>query len=125
MRSKPRRWPPIADGRPRQAFAAATPCYAIADGTPAPCNADGRPRDAIAAATAPMSHVSLMVHRPPAVRLPSTDVAAAGQLWRAARRIASMLRSTSASVVLQFDTEMRMAALPCQVVPPSQLVPSA
>jgi CheY-like chemotaxis protein len=36
---------------------------------------------------------------------------------RAARRIASAERSTSASVVDQFDTEIRMAARPRQVVP--------
>jgi hypothetical protein len=110
--------PSHADGRLSQTDARAMPApprHGIADGRPRHGIADGRP----------MSQVSLMVHRPPAVRPPSTDVGAADQLWRAARRIASTLRSTSASVVLQFDTEMRMAALPCQVVPPSQLVPSA
>ena len=41
------------------------------------------------------------------------------------RRIAATDRSASASVVLQFETEIRIAARPCQVVPPSQHVPSA
>ena len=31
----------------------------------------------------------------------------------------------SAAVVLQFETEIRIAAMPCQTVPPSQHVPSA
>src|SRR6185312_9890038 len=43
----------------------------------------------------------------------------------AQRRIASTERSASASVVLQFDTEIRIAARPCHVVPPSQHVPSS
>src|SRR5829696_3683629 len=42
-----------------------------------------------------------------------------------ARKIAAADRSTSASVVDQFDTEIRIAAMPCQVVPLSQQVPSA
>lgn len=41
-----------------------------------------------------------------------------------ALRIASTERSTSSSVVVQFETEMRMRRCPCQVVPPSQQVPS-
>ena len=43
----------------------------------------------------------------------------------AQRRIAATERSASASVVDQFETEIRIAAMPCQVVPPSQQVPSA
>jgi pyruvate kinase len=43
----------------------------------------------------------------------------------AQRRIASAERSTSAAVVAQLDTEMRAAARPRKVVPPSQQVPSA
>ena len=39
--------------------------------------------------------------------------------------IASTVASASASVVIQFETLMRMAAMPCQVVPPIQAVPSA
>ena len=42
-----------------------------------------------------------------------------------ARRIAAAERSTSASVVAQPDTEMRIASRPCQTVPPTQHVPSA
>ena len=40
------------------------------------------------------------------------------------RSIAATLRSTSASVVLQFDTEMRISRMPCQVVPPIQHSPA-
>jgi len=40
------------------------------------------------------------------------------------RRIASTERSTSSAVVDQFDTEIRIAAMPCQVVPAIQQVPS-
>ena len=43
----------------------------------------------------------------------------------AARRIAAAERSMSASVVDQFDTETRIAATPCQRVPPTQHVPSS
>ena len=39
--------------------------------------------------------------------------------------IASADRSMSASVVAQLETEMRMAAMPCHVVPPAQHVPSS
>ena len=39
--------------------------------------------------------------------------------------IASTVASASASVVIQFETLMRMAAMPCQVVPPIHAVPSA
>src|SRR5712692_7256436 len=39
---------------------------------------------------------------------------------RAARRIESADRSTSSSVVDQFDTEIRIASMPCQRVAPSQ-----
>ena len=42
----------------------------------------------------------------------------------AARRIASIERSTSSVVVAWLDTEMRIARMPCQVVPLSQQVPS-
>ena len=31
----------------------------------------------------------------------------------------------SSSVVLQFEIEIRIACLPCQIVPPAQQVPSA
>ena len=41
------------------------------------------------------------------------------------RRIASTLRSTSASVVAQEETLMRMAARPCHSVGPHQQVPSS
>lgn len=41
------------------------------------------------------------------------------------RRMAAMLRSTSASVVAQEETLMRMAVRPCQTVMPAQQVPSA
>ncbi len=43
----------------------------------------------------------------------------------AARRIAAADRSTSSSVVDQFEIDTRIAARPCQVVPPTQHVPSA
>ena len=43
----------------------------------------------------------------------------------AARMIASTERSTSSAVVAQFETEMRIAAIPCQVVPLNQHVPSS
>ena len=43
----------------------------------------------------------------------------------AAARMAATDWSTSASLVDQFDTEMRMAAIPCQVVPLSHSVPPA
>ncbi len=43
----------------------------------------------------------------------------------AASRIAAALRSTSSPVVLKLETEIRIAARPCQSVPPSQHVPSA
>ena len=39
--------------------------------------------------------------------------------------IALALFTMSSSAVDQFDTEIRMAALPCQVVPLSQQVPSS
>ena len=39
--------------------------------------------------------------------------------------IASMLISTSLSVVAQEDTLILIAVFPCQVVPPHQHVPSA
>ena len=42
----------------------------------------------------------------------------------AARRIAATDKSTSASVVVALDTEMRMSRRPCHVVPPTQQVPS-
>ncbi len=42
----------------------------------------------------------------------------------AARKIACAESSMSFSVVDQFETETRMAAMLCQVVPPSQQVPS-
>ena len=41
------------------------------------------------------------------------------------RRIASADRSMSSSVVDQLLIEMRIAAMPCHVVPPSQQVPSS
>ena len=44
---------------------------------------------------------------------------------RAARPIASRQRSTSASVVAQDDTLMRIAVRPCHTVPPHQHVPSS
>src|SRR4030095_3314978 len=45
--------------------------------------------------------------------------------WEAStRRIASTERSTSASVVVQLETEIRISRRPCQVVPPIQQVPS-
>ena len=40
------------------------------------------------------------------------------------RMIAARLRSTSSSVVLQFETLMRMAVCPCQTVGPTHSVPS-
>src|SRR5271157_465837 len=43
----------------------------------------------------------------------------------AIRKIASRLRSTSASVVAQEETLMRMAERPCHTVPPHQQVPSS
>jgi len=43
----------------------------------------------------------------------------------AARMIASIECSTSSEVVAQFETEMRIAAIPCQVVPLNQHVPSS
>jgi hypothetical protein len=43
----------------------------------------------------------------------------------AARTMASTDRSTSSAVVDQLQTEIRIAAFPCQVVPPSQQVPSS
>ena len=46
------------------------------------------------------------------------------RLAAATRRIAATERSTSASVVDQFDTETRISRRPRQVVPPSQQVPS-
>jgi hypothetical protein len=48
------------------------------------------------------------------------DAAAAGL---AARKIACAESSMSLSVVDQFETDTRMAAMLCQVVPPSQQVP--
>jgi hypothetical protein len=39
--------------------------------------------------------------------------------------MASRLRSTSAAVVAQEETLMRIAVLPCQTVPPHQQVPSS
>lgn len=47
-----------------------------------------------------------------------------GRVSAAARRIASIERSTSSLVVAQLETEMRIASMPCQVVPLSQQVPS-
>ena len=47
-----------------------------------------------------------------------------GRVSVAARRIASIERSTSSLVVAQLETEMRIASMPCQVVPLSQQVPS-
>lgn len=44
---------------------------------------------------------------------------------RAHRRIASADTSMSASVVDQFEIEIRIACMPCQVVPPNQQVPSS
>ena len=44
--------------------------------------------------------------------------------WAAALSIASSGRSTSWLVVAQLETEMRIATVRCQVVPPSQHVPS-
>jgi hypothetical protein len=44
---------------------------------------------------------------------------------RCTARIDSADRTASCSDVAQFDTEMRMAAMPCHVVPLSQQVPSA
>src|SRR5487761_1938704 len=44
--------------------------------------------------------------------------------YGAMRRIAARLRSTSSSVVAQFDTLMRIAVRPCHSVPPHQQVPS-
>ena len=41
------------------------------------------------------------------------------------RRMASADRSMSSSVVDQLLIEMRIAAMPCHVVPPSQQVPSS
>ncbi len=61
------------------------------------------------------------VFRDPPAAVVRSDSAAI----RAHRRIASTDRSASASVVLQFETEIRIAAMPCHVVPPSQHVPSA
>src|SRR5437773_9285055 len=46
------------------------------------------------------------------------------QLSLAHSRIAAADLSISASVVDQFDTEIRIACMPCQVVPPAQHVPS-
>ena len=43
----------------------------------------------------------------------------------ATRRIASKLRSTSASVVAHDDTLIRIAVLPCHTVGPAQHVPSS
>src|SRR5437899_12171521 len=40
-------------------------------------------------------------------------------------RIASAERSISFSVVDQFEIEMRIACMPCQLVPPNQHVPSS
>ena len=40
----------------------------------------------------------------------------------AAARIAPADRSTSSSLVRQFETEIRIAALPCQTVPESQKI---
>ena len=44
--------------------------------------------------------------------------------YDAIRKIAARLRFTSASVVAQDDTLMRIAVWPCQTVPPHQQVPS-
>ena len=44
---------------------------------------------------------------------------------RATPTIASRLCSTSAAVVAQDETLMRIAVLPCQTVPPHQQVPSS
>src|SRR5207244_13196537 len=44
---------------------------------------------------------------------------------RATRTMASRLRSTSASVVAQLETLMRIAVRPCHTVPPHQHVPSS
>ena len=44
---------------------------------------------------------------------------------RARRSMAARLRSTSASLVAQLHTLMRMAVRPCQTVPPHQHVPSS
>ena len=46
------------------------------------------------------------------------------QYFRALRSMASKLRSTSASVVAQDDTLIRIAVRPCQTVTPHQQVPS-
>jgi hypothetical protein len=56
----------------------------------------------------------------PGMPLPATTPAS-----RATRNIASKLLSTSASVVAQEDTLMRMAWRPCHTVPPHQHVPSS
>ena len=48
-----------------------------------------------------------------------TDAIGQHDAWTA-RTIDSTDRSTSASVVDQFDTEIRIASMPCQRVPPSQ-----
>jgi len=59
----------------------------------------------------------ILVHRPSScVIYPSA---------RATPYHASKLLSTSSSVVAHDDTLMRMAARPCQTVPPHQQVPSA
>ena len=59
----------------------------------------------------------------PAKKAPATKAPAQEALKQL--RIASADRSMSASVVDQFDTEMRMACLPCHKAPPAQQVPSA
>ena len=46
------------------------------------------------------------------------------QVRQAMRRMAARLSSTSASVVAQLETEMRIAVWPCQFVGPHQQVPS-
>ena len=55
---------------------------------------------------------------------PSGTALAAYVRSAAIRRITSEVRSTSSSVVDQFDIDRRIAAMLCHVVPPSQHVPS-
>ena len=70
----------------------------------------------------PASTTSISTHRR---RACARSASAGSTPPRAASRIAARERSMSSSVVDQLTIEMRIAAMPCHVVPDSQHVPSA
>ena len=86
-----------------------------------PRNGSYRLCEAPSPTTSPSSAPAGSTGRPLCRRLAGWSV---GQAF-VALSIASTVASASASVVIQFETLMRMAAMPCHVVPPIQAVPSA